>query len=302
MLGRNGLRTLFLIVLLTGVLLVIGQLVGGVVGLAFAAVFAVGMNFFAYWKSDSLILATMRAKEVSPKQAPTLHRIVERAARDAGLPMPKVYVIDTPAPNAFATGRNPEHAAVAATTGVMSILTERELAGVFAHELGHVKNRDTLINAIVAMMASTIMIIAMFARWSLFFGLMFGSGGRGRGGGAAAGQLAATLVLAIVAPIVASLIQMAVSRAREYGADEVGARNSRDPEALASALQKLQLATQQPQIQQAAKAISGMETANHLFIVNPLAGGAGRWFASHPPVEDRVARLREIGREIGQIF
>ncbi len=300
MLGRNGLRTLFLIVLLTGVLLIIGQLVGGVFGLAFAAVIAVGMNFFAYWKSDSLILTTMRAKEVTAKQAPTLHRIVERAAREAGLPMPKVYIIDTPAPNAFATGRNPEHAAVAATTGVMSILTERELAGVFAHELGHVKNRDTLINAIVAMMASTIMIIAMFARWSLFFGLMFGGGNRGRGGGA--DHLAATLVLAIAAPIVASLIQMAVSRAREYGADEEGARNSRDPEALASALQKLQLATQQPQIQQAAKAMSGMETANHLFIVNPLAGGAGRWFASHPPVEDRVARLREIGREIGQIF
>jgi len=182
----------------------------------------------------------------------------------------------------------------------MSILTERELAGVFAHELGHVKNRDALINAIVAMIVSTIMIIAMFAHWILFFGLMFG--GRGRGGGAAAAQLAATLVLAIAAPIVASLIQMVVSRAREYGADEVGARNSRDPEALASALQKLQLATQQPQIQQAAKAMSGMETANHLFIVNPLAGGASLWFASHPPVEERAAHLGEIGREIGQIF
>ncbi len=301
MVGRNGLRTVFLIVLMTGVLLVIGQLVGGVVGLAFAAVFAVGMNFFAYWKSDSLILKTMRAREVSPKEAPGLHRIVERAAREADLPKPKVYLVESPAPNAFATGRNPQHAAVAATTGILSLLTERELAGVFAHELGHVKNRDTLINAIVAMMASTIMIIAMFARWSLFIGLMFGARG-GQRGSDQLGQLAGTLVLAIVAPLVAGLIQMAVSRSREYGADEIGARNSQDPEALASALMKLQMATQQPAVQRAARATMGMESANHLFIVNPLAGGAGRWFASHPPVEDRVERLREIGREIGQLF
>ncbi len=299
MVGRNGLRTVFLIVLLTGVLLIIGQLVGGPIGLAFAAVFALAMNVGSYWYSDQLILKTMHAREVSPREAPGLHRIVERVAREAELPKPKVYVIDTPAPNAFATGRNPEHAAVAATTGIMSLLTERELAGVMAHELGHVKNRDTLINAIVATMASMIMIIAMVARFSLFFGMMFA--GRGRGGNQM-GQVAGTLVLAIVAPLVAGLIQMAVSRAREFSADEAGARNSGDPEALASALTKLQLATQQPQIQQAAKAMSGMESANHMFIVNPLAGGPGRWFASHPPVEERVERLRKVGLEIGQIF
>jgi heat shock protein HtpX len=295
--GRNGLRTLFLLVLLTGVLLVVGQLVGGIVGLAFAAVFAVGLNFFSYWKSDTIVLKSMRAREVSERAAPRLHRIVERAAVEAGIPKPKVYIMDTPSPNAFATGRSPSKAAVAATSGIMSLLTERELAGVFAHELAHVKNRDTLINTIVAMIASTIMIIAMFARWSLFFGMMFGAGRSGRGSDQMA-QLAGTIVLAIVAPLVAALIQMAVSRSREYGADEMGARNSRDPEALASALTKLHMAAQQ----QPMTGVAGAEMANHLFIVNPLAGGPGRWFASHPKTEDRVDRLRVIGREIGQIF
>ena len=303
MIGRNGLKTLVLIVLLSGVVLALGQLLGGVLGLTIAVVIVVAMNFGSYWYSDRLILKTMHAREVTPQQAPGLHRIVERAAREASLPKPKVYIVETPVPNAFATGRSPSHAAVAATTGVMGLLTERELAGVFAHELGHVKNRDTLINSIVAMLASTVMIIAMFARFSLFFGFMFAGSNRGGGNSsAAAGQLAATLVLAIVAPLVAGMIQMAVSRAREYSADETGARNSRDPEALASALQKLQMASQDPRAQAVARTMAGAEAANHLFIVNPLAGGPGRWFASHPPVEDRVARLRQIGREIGQIF
>ena len=303
MIGWNGLRTLVLIVLMTGLLLVVGQLVGGLTGLIVAAVFAVAMNFFSYWYLDKLILKTMHARAVSPADAPDLHRVVERAARDAGLPKPKVYLVATPVPNAFATGRNPNNAAVAATTGILSLLTERELAGVFAHELGHVKNRDTLINAIVAMMASTVMIIAMFAKWSLFFGMMFGFGGRGGARNSQAlSHLAGVLILAIVAPLIAALIQTAVSRAREYSADETGARNSRDPEALAAALTKLQRATQQPRVQHAARAMAGMEAANHLFIVNPLAGGPGRWFASHPPLDERVARLRRLGREIGQIF
>ena len=211
MIGRNGLKTVFLIVLLSGLVLVAGQLVGGVVGLAIAAVIVVAMNFGSYWYSDKLILRTMNAHQVTPDQAPGLHRIIERAAREANLPMPKVYVVDTPMPNAFATGRNPQHAAVAATTGIMGLLTEREISGVFAHELAHVKNRDTLINSVVAMRASTVMIIAMFAKWSLFFGLMFAGGRRGGGSGQLA-NVAGTLVLAIVAPIVASLIQMAVSR------------------------------------------------------------------------------------------
>ena len=301
MIGWNGLRTLVLIVLMTGLLLVVGQLVGGLTGLIVAAVFAVAMNFFSYWYSDKLILKTMHARAVSPADAPALHRVVERAARDAGLPKPKVYLVATLVPNAFATGRNPNNAAVAATTGILSLLTERELAGVFAHELGHVKNRDTLVNAIVAMMASTVMIIAMFAKWSLFFGMMFGGRGGARNSQALA-HLAGVLILAIVAPFIAALIQTAVSRAREYSADETGARNSRDPEALASALTKLQLATQQPRVQHAARAVAGMEAANHLFIVNPLAGGPGRWFTSHPPLDERVARLRRLSREIGQIF
>lgn len=301
MIGFNGVKTLFLIVLLSGLLLIIGQMVGGVVGLAIAGVLVFAMNIGSYWYSDKLILKTMNAHEVTPQQAPGLHRIVERAAREAGLPKPKVYVVDTPMPNAFATGRNPQNAAVAATTGIMGLLTEREISGVFAHELAHVKNRDTLINTVVAMLASTVMIIAMFAKWSLFFGLMFGGGQRG-GGSDQLANVAGTLVLAIFAPIVASMIQMAVSRAREYSADETGARNCRDPEALASALQKLALGSQSPRVQAAAKAMVGAEAANHLFIVNPLAGGPGRWFASHPPVEERVERLRTIGRDIGQIF
>ena len=302
MIGFNGIKTLFLIVLLSGLVLVIGQMLGGVLGLAIAGVLVFAMNIGSYWYSDKLILKTMNAHQVTPQQAPGLHRIVERAAREAGLPKPKVYVVDTPMPNAFATGRNLQNAAVAATTGIMGLLTEREISGVFAHELGHVKNRDTLINTVVAMLASTVMIIAMFAKWSLFFGLMFAGGHRGGGGSGQLANVAGTLVLAIVAPIVASMIQMAVSRTREYGADETGARNCRDPEALASALQKLALGSQTPQVQAAAKAMVGAESANHLFIVNPLAGGPGRWFASHPPVEERVARLRDIGRDIGQIF
>ena len=275
MIGLNGIKTLFLIVLLSGLVLVIGQMLGGVLGLAIAGVLVFAMNIGSYWYSDKLILKTMNAHQVTPQQAPGLHRIVERAAREAGLPKPKVYVVDTPMPNAFATGRNPQNAAVAATTGIMGLLTEREISGVFAHELGHVKNRDTLINTVVAMLASTVMIIAMFAKWSLFFGLMFAGGQRGGGGSGQLANVAGTLVLAIVAPIVASMIQMAVSRAREYSADETGARNCRDPEALASALQKLALGSQTPQVQAAAKAMVGAESANHLFIVNPLAGGPG---------------------------
>ena len=211
-------------------------------GLAVFAVIAFALNIFAFWKSDSAVLKMMRAREVSPQEAPGLHRIVERAADQAGLPKPKVYVMDNPAPNAFATGRSPSHAAVAATTGIMGLLTERELSGVFAHELAHVKNRDTLINTIVAMMATTIMIIAMIARFSLFFGLMFAGGGRGGRGDL--GQLAGVLALAILAPLVATLIRFAISRAREFSADETGARISQDAEALASALTKLHMAAE----------------------------------------------------------
>lgn len=301
MIGWNGAKTVFLIVLLSGLLLVAGQLVGGYAGLAVAAVIAIGINFFAYWKSDSAVLTMMRAREVSATDAPQLHRIVERAAMDAKLPKPKVYIIENPAPNAFATGRSPNHAAVAATTGIMGLLTERELSGVFAHEMAHVKNRDTLINTIVAMIATTILIVAMFARFSLFFGMMFMGGGRGRGG-ADLSQVAGALALAIIAPIVATLIKMAISRAREFSADEMGARNSQDPEALASALTKLQMANQRIQQVRPASASTTNAAVEHLFIINPFAGGMGRWFSSHPPTEQRVERLRKVGQELGQLF
>ena len=297
-----GVRTVFLMVLMAGLLMVIGYAIGGATWLIIFGVIAIAMNFFSYWKSDSIIRTAMGAQEVTPQQQPMLHRIVERASQDAGLPKPKVYVVDTPVPNAFATGRSPNHAAVAATTGIMNILTERELAGVFAHELAHVKNRDTLWSTMVAMMASVVMLVAMLAKWSLIMAFLFGGmGGQSEEGGGA-GHLAAALVLAFVAPLIAGIIQMAVSRTREYSADEAGARNSRDPHALASALTKLQAASQAPQVRHAAEEMATAEVANHLFIVNPLAGGAGKWFSSHPPTEDRVERLRKVGREIGQIF
>ena len=183
----------------------------------------------------------------------------------------------------------------------MTILTERELAGVFAHELAHVKNRDTLWSAMVAMMASVIMLAAMIAKFSLMMAFLFGGMGRG-GEGGGIGHLAGVLVLAIVAPIVASMIQMAVSRTREYSADDAGARNSRDPQALASALMKMEAAARIPEVHHAAEEMATAEVANHMFIVNPLAGGAGKWFHSHPPTEERVERLRKIGQEIGQLF
>ena len=300
--GGYGVRTVFLMTLMAGLMMVIGLAAAGTIGLIVMGAFALLLNFISYWKSDSIIRTAMGAKEVSAAQAPQLHRIVERAAHDAQMPMPKVYIVETPVPNAFATGRNPQNAAVAATTGIMNILTERELAGVMAHELAHIRNRDTLWSTMVAMMASVIMMVAMLAKFSLFFAFMFGGvGGRDDQGGGAA-HLAGALILAFVAPLIASMIQMAVSRTREFSADETGARNSRDPQALASALTKLQLASQSPEVRYAAEEMATAEVANHLFIVNPLAGGPGRWFSSHPPTEERVARLRKLGREIGQIF
>lgn len=296
-----GVRTVFLMVLMAGLMMVIGYaLIGGTIGLIVFGVLAIAMNFFSFWFSDRIIRTAMGAQEVTPQQQPMLHRIVDRASQEAGMPKPKVYVVNTPVPNAFATGRSPNHAAVAATTGIMSMLTERELAGVFAHELAHVKNRDTLWSAMVAMMASVIMLAAMVAKWGLMFAFLFG--GMGRDGENNIGHLAGVLVLAVVAPIVASMIQMAVSRQREFSADDTGARNSRDPQALASALMKMEAAARIPAVHHAAEEMATAEVANHMFIVNPLAGGAGRWFRSHPPTEERVERLRKLGREIGQIF
>jgi heat shock protein HtpX len=273
----NYLRTGLLMAALIALLGLVGRAVGGINGMALFVAIGVVMNFVMYWFSDRIALAAHRAQPVSPTEAPTLYRIVERLTRRAGLPMPRLYIIPSGAANAFATGRNPRHAAVAVTDGILQLLTERELEAVLAHELSHVKNRDVLIATIAAAVAGIISTVGHLAMW-------FGGGSRDgeRGGGLAA------LAWVIVAPIIALLIQMAISRSREYGADASGAALAGDPEALASALARLeQTQTRRPY------EFAGPATA-HLFIVNPLRGTAAslmNLLSTHPPVEERVKRL-----------
>ena len=253
-------KTTLLMGALMGVILVIGQWLGGTTGLLIAFVLAVLMNLGAYWFSDKIVLRTYGAREVSEAQAPKLYRIVKRLADQAGMPMPKLYIIPSEAANAFATGRNPNHAAVAVTEGILRIMDERELTGVLAHELSHVKNRDILISSVAATLAGVIMIVANMARWSALFGM-------GRDGDRHGGNLLGLLATAILAPIAALLIQMAISRTREFAADESGARTSGDPEGLASALRKLGRAAEDVPLEAAPQ-------TSHLFIVNPLSGEA----------------------------
>ena len=280
----NTLKTGALLGLLTGLLILIGGYFGGNQGMGIAFVMAFLMNFGAYWFSDRIVLAMYRAQPVSEAEAPELHRIVQGLALRANMPMPRLYILPTEAPNAFATGRDPEHAAVAATQGILRILNEEELEGVLAHELAHVRNRDTLISTIAATLAGVIMMLARMAMWMPFFG---GGGSRNdenRGGGALG-----FLFLAILAPIAATLIQLAISRSREFQADESGARLTHKPYALASALQKLEVGADRLPMEAASPATS------HLFIVNPLRGGAMfKLFSTHPPVEERIARLRAL--------
>ncbi len=329
-----GIRTMFLVVLMAGLMMFIGLMVAGEIGLIVMAVIALGINLYTYINSHSMVPKMMGGREVTAEEAPVLYRIVQRAACQGKMPfkersnegaasfdyeamcsghcrpgqcprvVPTVYVIDTPIPNAFATGRSPRHAAVAATTGILSILTERELAGVMSHELAHVTNRDTLWSTIVASMAMVISFVAMLAQFALFMGFMFGGfgGNNDDEGGGGAGHLAGALIVAIVAPIIATIIQMAVSRQRELKADDTGARNCNDPEALAYALLKLEAGSRTPEARYAAEEMKTAEAANHLFIVNPLAGGPGKWFSSHPPTEDRVERLRRLSHELGRPF
>jgi heat shock protein HtpX len=296
----NTLKTLFLLVLLSGIFLAIGGLVGGTTGLIVAAVFAGGMNFFSYWFSDKLALKMSGAREVTQDQEPHLHRIVEEVSAMAGMPKPKVYVISNDAPNAFATGRNAKHAAVAATSGIMRILDDRELTAVLGHELGHIRNRDILVSAIVATVATAIMFVAFIGRWSLFFGF-----GRSRNGYAGIVQLFTLLAMLILAPIAATMIRLAVSRQREYGADETGARITHTPLALASALEKLETYSQ-------ARPMNVNPAVSHLFIVNPLRR-MGRQqendmmmgffgsdtFSTHPPIQKRIERLNKIAQRMG---
>ena len=277
----NTLRTTFLMAMLTVLLVMAGGAIGGQHGMLFALVMAGVMNFVSYWFSDRIVLSMYGAQEVSEAESPELFGLVRQLAVQAGIPMPRVYIIQSETPNAFATGRNPEHAAVAATTGIMRILTREELMGVMAHELSHVKNRDILISSIAATIAGAITYLANMAQWAAIFG-----GGRDRDddGGGVFGML----VMAIVAPIAAMLIQMAISRSREYQADRGGAEVTANPLYLANALRKLQMANQQIPMQ------ANAATA-HMFIVNPLSGDGFRsLFSTHPPLEERVRRLEEM--------
>lgn len=283
-------RTTVLLAVLTAILVWAGDLIGGRQGAVIALIFAGAMNFFSYWFSDRIVIAMYGGREVGPGDDPELYGIVQDLTQRAGLPMPRVYTLAQEAPNAFATGRNAEHAAVAVTEGIRRILTPRELRGVLGHELSHVRNRDILVSTIAATLAGAISYLAYMAQWAMIFG-----GGRDReerGGGNVLGLL----VMMIVAPLAATLIQLAVSRSREYGADAGGAKVSGDPMALASALRKLQMASERIPLE-----VSDA-TANataHLFIVNPLVGGGLKTlFSTHPPIEERVARLEAMAKDL----
>src|SRR5512133_429399 len=280
----NTVKTTFLMALLTVLLVTLGGALGGQGGMLIALVMATGMNFFSYWFSDKMVLSMYGAQEITESDDPRFYGIVRRLAGRAGLPMPKVYLIDSDTPNAFATGRNPEHAAVAATSGIMRILGEEELAGVMAHELAHVKNGDILIQTSGATFAGAITYLAHMAQFAAMFG-----GGRSsdddEGGG-----IIGMILMAILAPIAAMLVQMAISRSREFGADAGGASICGSPLSLANALQKLEMGNQQ--IPMAANAATA-----HMFIVNPLTGGGlMSLFSTHPPMAERVARLQEMSR------
>ena len=279
---NNALKTTALLGLLTGLLILIGGYFGGTQGMGIAFVIAFLMNFGSYWFSDRIVLAMYGAKEATEAEAPELHRIVRGLAQRAHMPMPRIYIIPTETPNAFATGRNPDHAAVAATQGILRILNEEELEGVLSHELAHVRNRDTLISTVAATLAGVIVMLARLAMWIPFFG----GGSRDdedRGGG-----VLGFLFLAILAPIAATMIQLAISRSREFQADDSGARLSHKPYALASALQKLEVAANR-------LPMDANPATSHLFIVNPLRGNTlFRLFSTHPPIEERIARLRAL--------
>jgi heat shock protein HtpX len=285
----NTLKITFFLTCLTLLMVAMGNAIGGQGGMVIALLLAGGMNFFSYWYSDKIVLKMYKAKEVSENESPTFYRMVKELAERAGMPMPKVYIIPSESPNAFATGRNPANAAVAATEGIMRILSAEELEGVMAHELAHVQNRDTLISTIAATFAGAIAMLGNMLQWAAIFG--GGSSDDEEGGGSMLGGLA----MAFIAPMAAMLIQMAVSRSREYLADASGARICGNPLALASALNKLQLASQRMPMNEATPATS------HMFIVNPLKGASlAKLFSTHPPMEERIARLQAMagGRSV----
>lgn len=278
----NSFKTALLLGLLTGIILGIGQLFGGSQGLVIAFVFAMLLNFGSYWFSDKIVLAMYQAREVGLDEAPELYRIVQNLTLRAQLPMPRLYIIPSQSPNAFATGRDPQHAAVAVTEGILQIMNREEIEGVIAHELSHVKNRDILIGTIAATLAGVIMMLANMARWAAIFGA--GREREDEGGGGVLGLI----LMSILAPIAAIIIQMAISRAREFQADATGARTAGNPLGLASALEKLSRASEMIPLE-------GRPETAHMFIVSPLSGGSFlSLFSTHPPVEERVARLRAM--------
>jgi heat shock protein HtpX len=278
----NTLKTTFLLGALTGLLMLFGQMFGGRAGMVIAFGFAVVMNFGTYWFSDRIVLALYRAKPVSEADDPELYSIVRNLATRAGLPMPRVYRIPQPTPNAFATGRNPDNAVVAVTDGIRQLLTSEELSGVIGHELAHIGHRDILISSIAATLAGAIMMLASMARWALIFG-----GGRDDDN-----NPLGALAMAILAPIAAVIIQMAVSRSREYQADATGAKIAGNPHNLASALEKLTMASKRIPM-------ASNPATSHMFIVKPFSGKSFlELFSTHPPVEKRVERLRQMSRGV----
>jgi heat shock protein HtpX len=277
----NNIKTMVLLVALTLVLVWAGAAMGGKQGMTIAFIFALGMNLFAYWFSDKIVLKMYGAREVTESEAPELYGIVRRLAHKAEIPMPKVYIINGEQPNAFATGRNPGHAAVAVTSGIMRILSQDELAGVIGHELAHVKHRDILISTIAATIAGAISFLAQMAQWAMIFG-------GGRGDDDEGGSPIAALAMMIVGPIAAMIIQLAISRSREYAADESGARIAGNPRYLANALRKLSWASQKIPM-------DANPSTSHMFIVNPLSGGGIlKLFSTHPPIEERISRLESM--------
>ena len=277
----NQLKTGLLLGLLTALILLFGRLLGGQSGLIFAFILAIAMNVGSYWFSDRIVLSMYKARELGPQDAPALHRIVEELAGRGGLPKPKVYLIPQDAPNAFATGRSPGNSVVAVTQGLMHLLTPEKLKGVLAHEMGHSRNREILIQSVAATLAGVIMFVSTMVKWAAIFGM----GGNDDEGG----NPLLAIILAIVAPIAAMLIQMAISRSREYLADRSGAELSGNPGYLASALEKLDAYSKKMPMKQ------GNPSTAHMFIVNPFSGqNLANLFSTHPPVQERVKRLRSL--------
>lgn len=281
----NQIRTTILLAVMTAFILWVGKVIGGNGGMVIALAIAGAMNFFSYWYSDKIVLRMYKAQEVTPQAAPQLYAMVTELAKRAGLPMPRVYIIPQEAPNAFATGRNPENAVVAVTEGLLKYMKPDELAGVLAHELGHIKNRDILIGSIAATMAGAIMLLANMAKWGAIFGGFRGSDNNGGGG------IFGLLAMAIIAPIAAMIIQMAISRSREYLADTTSADITGNSEGLARALEKLGAYNQRIPME------APTSTA-HMLIASPLSGrNLTNLFSTHPPIEERVARLRNVRPE-----